>query len=73
MRLALVALLLPLLAQAEEIAPPRKTKKPVEIAPIDVTGKRQVPVQIVIPRNPDAKKAVQSAGGDALLEAAERR
>jgi hypothetical protein len=71
--LLLAALLLPLVAHAEAPAPKAKPKRPIQVEAIDVTGKRQVPVQIVIPRSPDAKRDVQSAGGDGLVEAAERR
>lgn len=72
----LIALLLafaPILAHADDAPAPKKAKKPVVVAPIEVTGKRQVPVGIVIPRNPAAAKAAQEAGGAHLIEAAERK
>lgn len=75
MRLAFfVAVLMSVVAHAEPLAPKKeRPKKPVVLGPIDVSGQRQVPVEIVIPRSEDARREVLETGADRIQEASGKR
>ncbi len=59
-------------AQAEPQEPHRK-KRPISLGPVEVNGRRQAPVGVVIPRDPSVKDALDRLGDEHLRDAAERR
>ena len=55
-----------------EKSPPAKTRKQVNLGPVEVTGDTQRAVQVVIPRDSSIKKELDSSS-EHLLDAAQRR